>query len=212
MSTLLILGSTGLVGQQALALALADTRVTRVVAPTRRPLPAHERLLNPIVDFEQLPAEAPWWRADAVLCALGTTRRQAGSAEAFRQVDHDYVLAACRLAHEAGTPTCAYVSSLGADAASGGLYLRVKGETERDLAALGFASLTCLRPSLLDGGPRPDARPGEAVALALSRAVLPLLPRRWRPVRTEHVARALLDAAHAAASGTHVRLSEDLQP
>ena len=129
----------GLVGQQALALALADARVTRVVAPTRRPLPAHERLLNPQVDFEQLPAEAPWWRADAVLCALGTTRRQAGSAEAFRRVDHDYVLAACRLAREAGTPTCVYVSSLGADAAGGGLYLRVKGETERDLAALGFA-------------------------------------------------------------------------
>lgn len=212
MRTLLLLGSTGLVGQQALALALADDRLAQVIAPTRRPLPPHPRLLNPQVNFEQLPAHAPWWHADAVICALGTTRKQAGSAEAFRRVDHDYVLAACGLARKAGTPTCAYVSSLGADARSSGLYLRVKGETERDLAALGFASLTCLRPSLLDGGPRPDARPGEAVALALGRSFGPLIPRRWRPVRTEHVARALLDAARTAAPGGRVVLSEALQP
>ncbi|HLO94775.1 MAG TPA: NAD-dependent dehydratase, partial [Burkholderiaceae bacterium] len=191
MSTLLLLGSTGLVGQQLLALALADPAVSQVVAPTRRPLPTHERLLNPQIDFERLPAEAPWWRADAVLCALGTTLRLAGSPEAFRRIDHDYVLAACRLAREAGTPRCGFVSSLGADAGSRGLYLRVKGETERDLQALGFEALVCVRPSLLDGGPRPDHRPGEILALALGRGLAPLLPRRWRPVRTERVAAAL---------------------
>jgi len=211
MSTLLLLGSTGLVGQQLLALALADPAVRQVVAPTRRPLPAQERLLNPQVDFDQLPADAPWWRADAVLCALGTTLRLAGSPEAFRRVDHDYVLAACRLARQAGTRRCGFVSSLGADAGSRGLYLRVKGETERDLQALGFESLSCIRPSLLDGGPRPDPRPGETLALALSRGLMPLLPRRWRPVRTERVARALYDAVREGRPGLRIIPSEALQ-
>ncbi len=212
MSTLLLLGSTGLVGQQLLALALADPAVRQVVAPTRRPLPAQERLLNPQVDFDQLPADAPWWRADAVLCALGTTLRLAGSPEAFRRVDHDYVLAACRLARGAGTPRCGFVSSLGADARSRGLYLRVKGETERDLQALGFESLSCIRPSLLDGGPRPDKRTGEALALALSRGLMPLLPRRWRPVSTARVAQALYDAVREGRPGLHLIPSEALQP
>ncbi len=212
MSTLLLLGSTGLVGQQLLALALADPAVRQVVAPTRRPLPAQERLLNPQVDFDQLPADAPWWRADAVLCALGTTLRLAGSPEAFRRVDHDYVLAACRLARGAGTPRCGFVSSLGADAHSRGLYLRVKGETERDLQALGFESLSCIRPSLLDGGPRPDKRTGEALALALSRGLMPLLPRRWRPVSTARVAQALYDAVREGRPGLHLIPSEALQP
>lgn len=211
MSTLLLLGSTGLVGQQLLALALADPAVRQVVAPTRRPLPAQERLLNPQVDFERLPAEAPWWRADAVVCALGTTLRLAGSPEAFRRVDHDYVLAACRQARLAGTPRCGFVSSLGADAHSRGLYLRVKGETEQGLQALGFESLSCIRPSLLDGGPRPDRRPGETLALALSRGLMPLLPRRWRPVRTERVARALYDAVREGRPGLHIIPSEALQ-
>ena len=212
MSTLLLLGSTGLVGQQLLALALADPAVRQVVAPTRRPLPAQERLLNPQVDFDQLPADAPWWRADAVLCALGTTLRLAGSPEAFRRVDHDYVLAACRLARGAGTPRCGFVSSLGADAHSRGRYLRVKGETERDLQALGFESLACIRPSLLDGGPRPDKRTGEALALALSRGLMPLLPRRWRPVSTARVAQALYDAVREGRPGLHLIPSEALQP
>jgi len=57
MTTLLLAGATGLVGGGALAVALADARVSRLVAPTRRPLPPHPKLLNPIVDSASLPRE-----------------------------------------------------------------------------------------------------------------------------------------------------------
>jgi uncharacterized protein YbjT (DUF2867 family) len=174
--------------------------VVQVVAPTRRALAPHPKLLNPIVDFKALP-QADWWAADAVVCCLGTTLKLAGSPAAFREVDHDHVLAAARLARAAGTPTFALNSSLGAKAGSGNLYLRTKGETEDDLAALGFPSLTLVRPSLLDGGPRPDARPGEAVGLWLSRLARPLIPTRYRAVLTEAVARALLQAVRQAKPG-----------
>lgn len=200
MKRLLLLGATGLVGQQVLTQALADPSVAQVVAPTRRTLTPHPKLLKPIVDFKALP-QADWWAADAVVCCLGTTLKLAGSPAAFREVDHGHVLAAARLAHAAGTPTFALNSSLGASAGSGNLYLRTKGETEEGLAALGFASLTLVRPSLLDGGPRPDSRPGEAVGLCLFRLARPLIPERYRAVRTEAVARALLQAAQQAKPG-----------
>lgn len=207
---LLILGGSGLVGQQAIEQALARPDVERVVAPTRRPLPPRARLDNPIVDYDALPADALWWRADAVVCALGTTMRQAGSQAAFRMVDHDYVLAAARLARAAGSPSFALNSSLGARPDGGSFYLRVKGETERDLAALGFASLTWVRPSLLDGGPRPDKRPGERAALCVMHLLGPLVPMRYRAVRTTDVARALLDGALAAMPGLHIIESDRL--
>ncbi|MGP1681746.1 MAG: hypothetical protein ACTS8S_05395, partial [Giesbergeria sp.] len=70
---LLLLGATGAVGREVLALALADARVAQVVAPTRRALAAQARVENPVVDFENLDPNAPWWQADAVVCALGTT-------------------------------------------------------------------------------------------------------------------------------------------
>lgn len=209
MIQLLLLGATGLVGQQVLAQALGDPGVTKVVAPTRRPLTPQPKLLNPIVDFKALP-QAEWWAADAVVCCLGTTLKLAGSPAAFREVDHDFVLAAARLARAAGTPTFALNSSLGAAASSGNLYLRTKGETEDALAALGFASLTLVRPSLLDGGPRPDSRPGEALGLWFARVARPLIPARYRAVRTEAVARALLRAATKPAAGRWVLENEAL--
>jgi uncharacterized protein YbjT (DUF2867 family) len=206
-ATLLLLGATGAVGSQVLALALADPRVARVIGPTRRSLPAHPKLLNPIVDFAALPA-ADWWRADAGLCCLGTTRRQAGSAEAFDRIDRGYVLAAATLAQAAGTPVFIYNSSLGADATARSLYPRTKGRIEAELATLGFASLTHVRPSLLDAGPRPDSRPGERLALAVMQSIAFLLPRRIRPVTTTAVARALLKAALAAEPGVRIIESE----
>ncbi len=208
MKTLLVLGGSGLVGQQIIALATAHPQVECIIAPTRKPLPAHPKLSNPIVDYMHLPVDASWWRADAALCSLGTTRKQAGSDAAFRTIDHDYVIASARLAHTAGTPVFIYNSSLGANAAAGSLYLRVKGETEQDLAELGFATLSVVRPSLLDGGPRLDFRPAEAVSLWFARILAPLIPNRHRAVPTRDVAAAMLAEALAARPGKYIIESE----
>jgi len=208
--TLLILGASGQVGQQCLQQALDHAEVAQVVAPTRRPLPEHPKLINPLVDYEHLPAEAPWWKADGVICALGTTLKLAGSQAAFRRVDYDYVMAAARLAQQAGSPGLALNSSLGANAKASSFYLRVKGELERDLEELGFSWLTFVRPSLLDGGPRKDSRPGERIALAVSKALGWLVPRSVRPVKTRVVAGALLHACLQPGVGVTVVESKDL--
>lgn len=211
----MLVGATGAVGARALTLALADPRVERIVALTRRPLadPDPETrvaLDNRVVDFADLDPAADHWAVDAVACALGTTRAIAGSPEEFRRVDHDVPVRVGELARAAGASSYALVSSVGADAGSRNLYLRVKGETERDLAAIGFDSFTAVRPAGLYGGQR--TRPenlGDRLSGA-SRIIAPVLPARVRPVHVDLVARALLDAALDAPPGTHVRQSENL--
>jgi len=210
MKTVLILGATGQVGQALLQLALQHPEISRVVAPTRRPLPPHANLDNPLVDYEALPEDAAWWKADLALCALGTTLRQAKSRAGFYRVDHDYVLNAAGLAQRAGTPVFGLVSSLGADAGSLLFYLKTKGETEKALSTLGFASLVLVRPSLLIGGPRSSARVLEAFWLFLGKHLAWLLPRRYRAVTTLQVARSLLEAGLRAPAGLHVIESEQL--
>ncbi|STQ92315.1 Putative NADH-flavin reductase [Janthinobacterium lividum] len=206
---LILIGATGLVGREVLRLALMDARVSRIVAPVRKPLPAHPKLDAPLVDFDRLPADAPWWQADAVICTLGTTMKVAGTRQAFRRVDHDYPLAAARLALAAGTRTYALNSAAGANAASRFFYNRVKGDLERDLEALGFASLTHVRPGLI-GGEREEARAGEGAALHVLRVLGPVLPRRWRINPAPRIASALLEAALAGTPGVHVVGPEQL--
>lgn len=206
---LMLVGATGLVGSHVLRLALAENRVSQVIAPVRRALPAHPRLLAPVVDFEALPEEPSWWAADAVICALGTTLRTAGSQEAFYRVDHDYPLTIARRAREHGTMTYVLNSAIGADNGSRFFYNRVKGETERDLATLGFRSLTYVRPGLI-GGDRQEFRAGERLATIVLHLIGPALPRQWRINPAERIAAALIDAAVVGNPGVHVVASAEL--
>jgi uncharacterized protein YbjT (DUF2867 family) len=208
--SVLILGATGLVGYQALQMALADQRIALVIAPTRRPLTPHPKLQNPIVNFPTL-AAADWWKADALICALGTTIKQAGSQIAFRTVDYQYVLDAAKLAKSAGCSTFVLNSSLGADPDSSNFYLKVKGQIENDLQNLDFESLTLVRPSLLDGSPRPERRYSEEIGLWFGKHLRILIPMRYRPVSTAKVAKAMLSAALESKPGVHYLESEVLQ-
>ena len=205
---LMLVGASVLVGQQVLRQALANPAVSRLIAPTRKPLAPASRLDNPIIDFEHLPANASWWKVDAVICTLGTTMAQAGSRAAFRRVDHDYPLAVAKLARAAGASTFVLNSALGAAVDSRVFYNRIKGEVEAAITGLAYPSLTLVRPSLLDGGRRPVSRPGERVGLCFAGVFRPLLPARYRAVTTDAVARTLLAAAVAQAPGVHVIESE----
>lgn len=207
---LLLAGATGLVGSHVLRLALEDERITRVTAPMRRMLPiTHAKLHAPVVDYDTLPSDADWWRADAVICALGTTMKTAGSKAAFYRVDHDYPLAAAWLSRHHGTPTYVLNSAIGADGASRFFYNRVKGELERDLEQVGFISLTHVRPGLI-GGPRAQSRPAERAMILALRTVGPLLPRRWRLNPPQVIAQAMIAAALDARPGVHIIPSTDL--
>lgn len=200
---LMIVGSTGLVGSHALDLALADPRVGGVVAPVRRPLPERPKLRAPVIDYERLPEDAELWGVDAVICALGTTMKAAGSRDAFRRVDHDHPLAIARLAREHGARSFALNSAAGADSGSPFFYCRVKGDLERDLTSIGYESLTLVRPGLI-GGDRTEFRLGERIASVALGVLGPILPRRMRIDPAGNIARALLEAAIGGRPGVHV--------
>lgn len=215
MPTALVAGATGLVGRRLVTLLLDANSYDRVHVLGRRSTGiADERLAEHEVDFEGLAGSGPSiGRVDHAFCALGTTIRAAGSKAAFRRVDHDFVLAMAECAKAAGARSFVTVSSLGADPSSGNFYLRVKGETERDLAALGLPRLVILRPSLLTGD-REEFRAGERAGKIVLELVSPLLIgrlRRVRPVSDVEVARAMLRLAAGSGEGTRIVESEEIR-
>lgn len=205
----LVAGATGLVGGHLLEELLSRAEWTKVVSLGRRGSGRrHERLEERVVDFAALGGPLP--PARAAFCCLGTTLKKAGSRQAFRAVDLDAVVAFARAAREGGTERFYVVTATGADPRSLVFYNRVKGEAEEALKAVGFASLGIARPSLLLGD-RAESRPGERVAVVLSRALRPLLaPLAARPIEARTVARALLAMAGNPEQGCRIYPNAEL--
>jgi len=204
---ILLAGATGLVGSLCLPRLLAEPGVERVVAPARRQIAVqHPKLERHIIDFTRLRTARSLFNVDKIICALGTTIRQAGSQERFREVDLTYPLEMARLGREQGARHFLLVSALGADAASNVFYNRVKGEVETGLRALGYPQLTILRPSLLLGE-RGEFRLGEEVGKHLAF----LVPGKYRPVQADDVAKVLVEAARQEVPGVEVIESADIR-
>ncbi len=193
-----LVGATGLVGRRIIEATVGrqDVRLT-AIARREAPLPRGARM-------EMFVAEPAKWgevlealRPAVLICALGTTWRKSDKDEqAFRTVDHDLVVETARAAREKGVERLIALSSAGADSGSRNFYLRVKGETERDLLALKFKRTDLLRPGLLRGERGMDRRPGERLAIALSPVTDRFLHGSYKAARSID-ARMVADAALA---------------
>lgn len=211
----MLLGATGLVGRECLALLLANPQVQQIQVLLRRALTPDE-LIGPggaakqgsklhihVVDFDHLDdlaRERPsLFQVDAAICALGTTIKQAGSQTAFKRVDHGYPLAAARCVRAHGCQHFLLVSAMGANAASPVFYNRIKGNIENDIAILNFAAVTIARPSLLLGD-RAEFRLAEKIMGKLAW----LIPPPWTPVHVRQVARGLVGALQQPPAGRRI--------
>ncbi len=144
----------------------------------------------------QLDAADDAFNVTDVYACLGTTIKVAGSKERFHQVDHDYTMTVAKLAKAQGAKRFALVSSIGASAKAGSFYLRVKGETEDDIRAIGFERLVIAQPSILIGD-RVESRPGEKFGIAVMRglefAMFGAL-RKYRAIEASGVALGMIRA------------------
>ena len=204
----LLAGATGLVGSCVMH-AVREHPALHLVALTRReaPIPRGTRMEMMVAEPARWPEAVATIAPDAVICALGTTRRKAGSEEAFRAVDHDLVLALATAAREADVANFVLVSSAGADTLAKAFYLRTKGQVEAALTKLRFRRLDILRPGLLRGRRSGDRRPLERAAILASPLADLLLhgsKRQFRSIDARTVAAAALQFAREKAAGRFV--------
>ena len=202
----LVIGASGLTGAKLVRALLDTPAYTRVLALSRRPLPlSHDRLANRVLRFEDMEAQLQGSHCHDAFCCLGTTIRAAGSQPAFRAVDQDLVLRFARLALQLGARQIVVVSSVSANAQSKNFYLRVKGETERALADMKPEGLHLMQPSLMLGARR-ESRWQETLAKGAALLAGPFLigdASRWRAIRAEAVAAAMVTAALTGRRGVH---------
>ena len=195
----ILIGATGLVGQH-LVKQLSELYDTLIVLARRPPryINASMRFYQ-VNDFDNLAeifaSVGADNKTDAFSC-LGTTKKQAGSDEAFRKIDHDYNVNFAKLCQDKGVENFFLLSSMNADIDSRFLYNRVKAETEKSIMALGFKQLVILRPSLLLG--KHKGRPLESIGQKAFQLISPLVSESLslHPISAKRVASAMAMSAH----------------
>lgn len=212
--TAIIVGASGLVGGHCLNFLLSNPVYTKIVSLGRKKLAVEsEKLEQYQVDFDKYRSFAPYIQGEDLFITLGTTMAKAGSKEAFRKVDYDYVLNIARAAHDNGVNQLFLVSSVGADKNSLFFYSRVKGELEEAIKKMDFWSIHIFRPSILLGE-RPESRFGESAAKVIGKGldfVLGGLLTKYKPVEADVVAKAMVNAAQNLKQGFHLYPSHWLQ-
>lgn len=215
-STAIVLGASGSVGQALLAQLLQSPRYARVIVIGRRPVGTPMGTSAKLVQW-LVPDMQPSSLQRAVVDALkdcdtdamafsvlgvgaGTARL---SLAEHRAVDVDLNAAfAAGLKASGKVRHLAFMSAIGADiqapatgsgAAGMPRYCRVKAEAEQAVLGQGLDVVSIYRPSVIIGSRH---TPG-ALAAAFS-LLSPLLPARYRPIRTTEIAQAMLAAAQAA--------------
>jgi oxidoreductase len=194
----LVFGATGATGKAVLQDLVSGTRdICNVVVVGRRPLDDDIKSnildvtkvkevivdsldsLNDTTTKQQIQEQVG--PVDIAYCCLGTTRAAAGSADAFRKVDVEYVDISASFAKSCGAKVFGLISAQGANKnlwASdwkpfhGLLYSKCKGLAEECVVKQGFDHTVIMRPGLLD---REDkARFGER----MFKGILPTLKTR----------------------------------
>jgi len=191
--TAVVIGATGLVGHAIVMQIIQMEQISKIVTLTRRPVSySSEKVVNQVVDFDNLEGISDLLQGDYLFSCLGTTLKQAGSIEAQRKVDIDYQFKVAQLAANVGVEHYLLVSASGANPQSKNAYLKMKGELEQKITALPFSQISIFQPSLLLGQ-RDHFRMGEKIGSWIL-PILGFIPglKRYRPITGQQVAKKMI--------------------
>lgn len=200
----LVFGASGLVGGHLLEELAKNRNYEKIYSFGRRKLGINDsKTEEVIIDFNKMSDFGHLIKGDDIFICLGTTIKAAGSQEAFRKVDFEYIYQAAQIALQNGTHQLLLISSAGADASSSVFYNKVKGETEDGVKQMPFWSIKIFQPSLLLGE-REESRLVEGIGQIFGRIINKFttdLFDLYQPVEAENVARAMVIAAQELEGG-----------
>lgn len=162
--SIVILGASGLIGNEVLKLAIENKEIEKITILVRKPLHLnHPKLTEIITDFKNLKDLESKVNGDALICCLGTTRKKTPNLENYKAIDFGLTINIAKLAKKHNVQQVHLISAIGADPNSKIFYNKLKGETEQALIEIEFPQTIIYRPSLLIGK-RNEFRFGELIA------------------------------------------------
>ena len=210
MSTSIIAGSSGLVGNNILKQLCEKNH--KVIAITRKPISSLPlKASELVIDFESFLIEGTLPACDHVFLCLGTTMKIAGNKDNFRRVDFDYSYDIAKKAFDSGAKKLTLISSGGADSSSKNFYLSVKGELEDSVIDIGFESVNIFRPGFLTGAGGRKRATSEKIFMKLAKfldLVLIGSASKYRSINAKVLAKKMVSTLKSQ-PGVHYYYYED---
>ena len=186
-----MIGATGAIGKEIVRHAKKDNRIEELCLVVRHRLEEWKDeefncklkvvQMENFDDMSSLKSEVQGY--DAMLCTLGT-RVKVGEA-LFRKVDYQYPIDFANIGKELGVHYYGLLSSTGASPTSWFLYMKTKGQLERDIVKVGIHHLGIYKPGLLLNRDN-DSRVGEKIG-----SVIPFITK----IESADVGLCMLDQA-----------------
>lgn len=194
--TAIILGATGLTGGILLNLLLKDHRYEKIKVISRSSVGiSNPKLEEHLIDLFELEKHKDIFQADEVFCCIGTTKSKTPDNRVYKKIDYGIPFAAAKLSKENNINKFIVISAMGANPESKVFYNKTKGEMERDVLKQKIPNTYILHPGLI-GGERGEKRLGESIAKFFFKFLNPIIPKNYRTISPETIAKAMVVLAN----------------
>ncbi|MDZ4667647.1 MAG: NAD(P)H-binding protein [bacterium] len=209
----LVIGATGLIGRSLVFELLKSPIYSQVTVLARRDLVIkHEKLVQVLLNFDDLENHEESMEVNDVFCCLGSTKAKTPDLTTYKKIDYEYPLQVAEMAKKKGATQFLLISSMGASLNSNIFYSKMKAEVELAIEHVNFESFTILRPSLLLGF-RSESRPLETISQYLMRVLNPFFLgplKLYKAIQGTTVAKAMVSLANKGFKGKRIVLNNQI--
>lgn len=205
--TAVVLGATGLVGEQVLQQLLEDDAFQKVIILTRRAMtykhPKLENIVNDLTDVRSLLKNE---KVDVLFSCLGTTRKKTPDLNQYRHIEISIPETIAYNLKSNGLSQIHYISAIGVKENSDNFYIKIKNEAEKAMSAVGVNALYIYRPSLIVGD-RKDYRALEKLGAFLFKGLNFLMwggMKKYRSVDGMKIAAKMIAQSKKPMPGQHI--------
>ena len=158
----ILIGATGATGRQLMKLLLSNDNWESIISIGRKPAldgKSHNKLQDITIDsFDSIDSTRALWEGnDVFFNCIGTTRKRAGSAKAFINIERGISMKAAKLALSANIPHASLISAAGANPKQWSvdwfqplLYMKTIGEKEQTILKHNkFMRTSIFKPGML---------------------------------------------------------------
>jgi len=210
----IILGSTGLIGNQVLSLILANKNYAKVYIIVRKKIPHNNpKLIQIQADYHSVDPFIENLQVDHIYSCLGSTKKKTPKQVDYYRIDHEYPLKVIARLARNGAAAVSLVSAIGANPTATNFYLRMKGELEQDLQGIAIPAIHIFRPALLTGD-RKEYRLLEKFSEQIFKLLNNLLIgklKNYKSIQASTVAQAMVQQTLSQQKGIYIYLTEDIK-